>query len=213
MAERDGVRRLMRVITYVDGFNLYFGLKSKGWRKYYWLDLWALAERFLKNGQELKELVYCTSKVKNDQAAIGRQLTFLDALQAYRPNLKVVYGHFLSKTDNCRNCGHPWNRHEEKRTDVNIACNMLTDAMDDKFDIAFLISADSDLVPPVEIVRSRWPNKRVVAIFPPDRQSGELKRACQGQLWIGEDKLRQCQLPQLVPISGGNVASRPAHWA
>ena len=31
-----------RVNAYIDGFNLYFGLKSKGWRRYYWLDLRAL---------------------------------------------------------------------------------------------------------------------------------------------------------------------------
>ena len=31
-----------RVIAYVDGFNLYFGLKSKGWQRYYWLDVPAL---------------------------------------------------------------------------------------------------------------------------------------------------------------------------
>ena len=28
-----------RVAVYVDGFNLYYGLRSKGWRRYYWLDL------------------------------------------------------------------------------------------------------------------------------------------------------------------------------
>ena len=28
-----------RVIVYIDGFNLYFGLRSKGWKKYYWLNL------------------------------------------------------------------------------------------------------------------------------------------------------------------------------
>jgi len=28
-----------RVITYIDGFNLYFGLKSKDWQRYYWLNL------------------------------------------------------------------------------------------------------------------------------------------------------------------------------
>ncbi len=27
-----------RVIVYIDGFNLYFGLKSKGWRRYFWLN-------------------------------------------------------------------------------------------------------------------------------------------------------------------------------
>ena len=31
-----------RVAVYVDGFNLYYGLKSKGWRRFYWLDIRAL---------------------------------------------------------------------------------------------------------------------------------------------------------------------------
>ena len=39
----------------IDGFNLYHGLRSKGWKKYYWLDLWALAERFLRPGQTLAD--------------------------------------------------------------------------------------------------------------------------------------------------------------
>ena len=34
---------MSRVIAYVDGFNLYFGLKAKGWKKHYWLDLNGLA--------------------------------------------------------------------------------------------------------------------------------------------------------------------------
>ena len=40
--EKPDVRRgaqMSRVIVYIDGFNLYFALRSKGWRKYYWLDL------------------------------------------------------------------------------------------------------------------------------------------------------------------------------
>lgn len=32
-----------RVIAYIDGFNLYFGLKADHGRKYLWLDLQALA--------------------------------------------------------------------------------------------------------------------------------------------------------------------------
>ena len=37
-----------RVIAYVDGFDLYFGLKSKGWRRYYWLNIQTLAQNLLK---------------------------------------------------------------------------------------------------------------------------------------------------------------------
>ncbi|RPH91946.1 MAG: NYN domain-containing protein [Calditrichaeota bacterium] len=42
-----------RVIAYIDGFNLYFGLKSKGWKRYYWLNLQKLVENLLKPGQTL----------------------------------------------------------------------------------------------------------------------------------------------------------------
>ena len=38
-----------RVIVYVDGFNLYYGLKARNWRRYYWLDLRDLAERMLRH--------------------------------------------------------------------------------------------------------------------------------------------------------------------
>ena len=37
-----------RAIVYVDGFNLYYGLKSKGLAyAIYWLDLRRLSEKFL----------------------------------------------------------------------------------------------------------------------------------------------------------------------
>ena len=44
---------MTRVISYVDGFNLHFGLRHKGWRRYYWLDLVALSQELLKPDQTL----------------------------------------------------------------------------------------------------------------------------------------------------------------
>ena len=49
--EKPDVRRgaqMSRVIVYIDGFNLYFALRSKDWRKYYWLDLARLAQTLIK---------------------------------------------------------------------------------------------------------------------------------------------------------------------
>ena len=43
--------------------------------------------------------------------------------------------------------------YEEKETDVNIAIAMLTDAVRDVYDIALLVSADSDLRPAVGAVK------------------------------------------------------------
>ena len=202
----------MNVSCYVDGFNLYHGLKSKGWRRYYWLDLWALAERFLKPGQVLTQLAYCTTLIKNDPIGQQQQLDFIAALLATRPGLKVAYGHYLAKPMTCLQCGHQYIRHEEKMTDVNIACRLLTDAMDESFDVALLMSGDSDLVPPVRVIRNRWPNKRVIAVFPPGRYSDALKTACHGYTTIGQEKLRQSLLPERVVVSPGREVRRPANW-
>jgi len=203
----------MNVICYIDGFNLYHGLRSKRWRRHYWLDLWALAERFLKPGQTLVEVVYCTTLIKADPPGQKRQSTFIDALKAHRPGIKVVYGHYLAKRMNCYNCGNTHTRHEEKMTDVNIACHLLTDAMDNRFDVALVLSGDSDLVPPVRMVRERWSKKRVVALFPPNRYSDALKKACHGHTWIGNEKLKKSQLPDPVVSGTGKAFHRPAGWS
>jgi hypothetical protein len=52
-----------RVITYIDGFNLYYGLKEKGWKRYYWLDIRKLSESLLKPWQELNEVKYFTARI------------------------------------------------------------------------------------------------------------------------------------------------------
>jgi uncharacterized LabA/DUF88 family protein len=203
----------MNVICYIDGFNLYHGLRSKGWKRYYWLDVWALAERFLKPGQTLVEVAYFTTLIKGDPTGQQLQLDFISALQATRPGIHVAYGHYLAKPMECFACGNQYTRHEEKMTDVNIACRMLTDAMDDRFDAALLMSGDSDLVPPVRVIRNRWPAKRVIAVFPPARVSSALKSACHGFTSIGQEKLRQSLLPQQVEIHPGRTVNRPADWA
>ncbi len=202
-----------RVVCYVDGFNLYHGLRARGWRKYYWLDVWALAERFLKPGQILKKLVYGTARIKDDPGGLVRQLTYLDALQSHQPGVEIVYGHFLTKTSRCSKCGAVLQRSEEKMTDVNLACHLLADAMDDRFEVALVMSGDGDLVPPVRMVRSREPRKRIIAVFPPKRHSSALKAACHGHTVIGEQKLRSSQLPREVRIGGDGTARRPSAWA
>ena len=47
-----------RVTAYIDGFNLYFGLKAKGWRRFYWLNLLDLARNLLKPHQGLVQAKY-----------------------------------------------------------------------------------------------------------------------------------------------------------
>lgn len=204
-----------RVIAYIDGFNLYFGLKSKGWRRYYWLDLAALCQRLCKPGQTLDNLKYFTSRVsptQNDPDQGKRQNTYLEALEAHS-GVGATLGHYLPKPITCRNCGSTWQNFEEKRTDVNIAIEMLADAQADRFDTAILISADSDLSAPIEKIRQLFPAKRVIAAFPPGRRSGQLERLVHGSFTIGEAHLRKSQLPDPVVKPGGFQLHRPARWS
>lgn len=205
---------MTRVISYVDGFNLYFGLRHKGWRRYYWLDLVALSQELLKPDQTLHGVHYFTTRIRDNghnNQDMRRQGTYLEALGTL-PGITLHFGHYLEKPRQCRRCGNTWMDYEEKMTDVNIAVQLLADAFDDRFDTALLISADSDLTSPVQQVRARFPEKRIVVAQPPGRQSASLTKAANGYFTVGEAKLRQSQLPPTVTRADGFVLHRPAYW-
>ena len=201
-----------RVHAYIDGFNLYHGLKSKRWRRYYWLDLWKLCEGFLREGQTLVGVSYFTARVKSPRQSLERQAVYLEALATHRPQMLQVFGHYLAKTVTCRQCASSWPKHEEKMTDVNIACQLLAGAIDDAWDTAVLVSGDSDLTPPIEIVRERYPAKRVIVAQPPARRSQQLIEAAHGTFVIGQDRLKRCPLPLNLRNAQGHPILRPEDW-
>ena len=201
-------------MVYVDGFNLYFGLRSKGWRKYYWLDLHALATALLKPNQTLQGVHYFTSRIRangHNVPDMQRQTAYLEALGTL-PDVQLHFGHYLEKRKQCRQCGAQWMDYEEKMTDVNIAVQLLADAFDDRFDTALLISGDSDLTAPIQKLRAQFPAKRLIVVFPPERQSFELKKVANSNFTIGEANLRQSQLPAQVQRADGFILQRPTHW-
>lgn len=205
---------MIRVISYVDGFNLYFGLRSKKWRKYYWLNLVALSSALLKPDQKLEHCHYFTARISESGGKSqdsSRQSTWLDALASLE-NLTIHYGHFLGKNRHCRKCGATWVDHEEKMTDVNIASQILTDAYDDRFDMALVISGDSDLTAPIRIVRERFPAKRVIVAFPPKRHSDQLRKTANAAFVIGEGKFRKSLMPQSIKTKSGHILRRPQEW-
>lgn len=201
-------------MAYIDGFNLYFGLRSKGWRSLYWLNVRLLAENLLKPNQSLAGVKYFTARIRSKPGNPDkqkRQNVFLEAV-ATLPDTSIFYGHYLSKTRRCRSCGAIWEVHEEKMTDVNIAVEMLRDAYDDTFDTALLVSADSDLTRPIEAIRDRCPDKRVVLVLPPNRQSKQLESVAHTSFRIGRKKLKDSQFPDRVLKPDGFTLSRPRKW-
>jgi len=200
-----------RVIAYIDGFNLYFGLKSAGWKRFYWLNLQTMARNLLKPDQDLVFTKYFTSRVSYPPDKERRQSTFIEALETQN-DLRIFYGHYQLNPQRCRKCGDKVMLPNEKMTDVNIAVEMMSDAYQDLFDMALPISADSDLTAPVLAIKNLFPEKRVVVAFPPQRHSVQLQRLAHGFLQIGRANLAKSIFPDKVQKADGFILQKPAEW-
>lgn len=206
---------MVRVIAYVDGFNLYFGLREAGYRRYYQLNIRLLAEKLLMFNQELTFTKYFTARVTGDPTKEKRQTTYIEALETLRDfnDFEIYYGHYRKDPYECPHCKCVYDVPHEKMTDVNIATQMLIDAFNNKFDKALLISADSDLVPLIEAVREKYPEKSVVVAFPPERYSADLEKVANACLHINRAKLAQSRFLDKVKKADGFVLERPQEWA
>jgi uncharacterized LabA/DUF88 family protein len=203
---------LERVIAYVDGFNLYFGLKEKGWRRYYWLNIKQLCQNILAGtNRQLVLTKYFTSRIKNNPDKEKRQSTFLDALSTV-PDLQIFYGRYKISTRQCQYC---WKTNEvpvEKMTDVRIASQMIADAVKNSFDSALLITGDGDLVPAIEVVKEITPAKNIIIASPPMRSNSDLYNAAGNRLHIFESTIKSSLLPDEVTMPNGFILKCPNYW-
>lgn len=204
------MRATERVAAYVDGFNLYFGVRAEG-RHHLWLDLEALTRSLLRPNQGLRTVRYFTARVRNDPPAEQRQQTYLNALAAHSSVVDIRQGRFQQKSKTCHSCSASWHEYEEKESDVSLAVSLLEDGVSDLYDTAMVISADSDMSPAIRAVKRLRPKVRIIAAFPPNRRSFALRELCDAAIPIGMAKIRQSQLPESVELDGQRY-TRPAHW-
>lgn len=201
----------LRAIGYVDGFNLYFGLRAAGLRDCYWLDIPQLMRRYLPPGATMECVRYFTSRVSAPAEKAARQNEYIEALEA-QPGLSLHFGQYMEQQRACRECKHVWTYYGEKMTDVNIASQMLVDGFRDRLDLAMLVSADSDLHAPISILKEELPDKRVWVLFPPHRGSNHLAKLAHETRRIRGAVLRECQLPDTVVGRDGTPRVRPRDW-
>ena len=203
--------KIQKTIVYIDGYNLYYGIREKFKGKYKWLDLQALAQSFLQNNMALQKVKYFTALAKGEVALKQRQEIYLKALKKQCDKLEFYYGRFLKKKRKCRNCECIYFLDEEKKTDVNIACQILNDVHQNHFDCCYIVSGDSDLVPPVEIVKKYYPDKKIIVVHPPERKSKELCKVADAWFAIGKNRLKQNQLPLQIETEK-NIITKPSYW-
>lgn len=199
-----------RIFAYIDGFNLYFGMKEAGFGNLKWLDLKKLVENLLNSNQELIEVKYFTSRVSNNPDKQKRQSTYIDAVLS--SGVTILYGHYQSNSVSCKVCSSKWSSFSEKMTDVNIATNIIMDAYKDKYDTALLISGDSDLVPPIVAVHENFKQKRVFVAFPPKRHNNSVSSVARGSMTIGRKKLVDSQFEDEIIKKDGFILRKPPEW-
>ncbi len=206
----------MRTIVYVDGFNLYYGaLKGTPYR---WLDILALAKKILSARNRIIGVKYFTARVLPRSDNPGqplRQEIYLRALRSL--GAKCIFGRYLSHEVMMRaadpTAGPPFVRvikTEEKGSDVNIAAHMLLDAFRNEYDCAVLVSGDSDLKTPVEMVRHDF-SKTVGVINPQKMDCKVLRCAASFYKRIRPSDLAVSLLPESITDSAGTF-HKPNTW-
>jgi uncharacterized LabA/DUF88 family protein len=211
------------VAAYIDGFNLYYGMKRKYDRRYLWLDVPGLVRR-LRPNDDIVTVRYFTTIVRGEPAAAANQINYVDALRAHSGGLlDVQIGWFRRRTlAPCKQCGQHWQcdcprrprSFEEKETDVALAAAMVEDAAKNITDLTLLVSADSDFAPAVAAVKRVSPDRPVILAMPPGNLQPHKRFADIGYFSINETALRQSQLPERIydPAKKKN-RMRPPKWS
>jgi uncharacterized LabA/DUF88 family protein len=205
---------MARVNVYVDGFNLYYGIRGT---PYKWLDIGLLCRTMLPNDQ-IQTIKYFTARVNarpHDPQQPMRQQIYFRALKTV-PSLRIILGHFLTHSAKMTLTGvtppkKVWvDRTEEKGSDVNLASHLLVDGFKQLYEVAVLITNDSDLAEPVRLVRDelRLP---VGILNPHEFHSKQLKSLATFIKRIRQSDLATSQFPPILTDEVGTF-SKPQSW-
>lgn len=207
----------MRTNVYIDGFNLYYGCLKK--TPYRWLNVAELCRLMLPK-DTIHRIKYFTARVSarpHDPDQPVRQQTYLRALETI-PNLTISYGSFLTHTVSMP-LANPQSGHSpyaavfrttEKGSDVNLATHLLFDAFRSDYDLAVIISNDSDLREPVRIVTQEL-GKHVGVLNPHKHPCQELVQYATFIKRIRQGVLQVSQFPTSLTDQNGTF-HKPASW-
>lgn len=152
------------------------------------------------------------SDTPSDPSKSIRQNTYLRALEAYIPELRVHYGHFLRNNKRRPLAANPKSmveiiHTEEKGSDVNLAVHLLNDAWHDRYDCAAVISNDSDLEQAIALAKHR--GKTVGILNTVRRPTARLQNEANFYRRIRKTHLKNSQLPDTIP---GTTLTKPTGW-
>lgn len=228
-----------RVTLFVDGFNYYYGL-SRGrpvrcHPRTKWANPVLLGQAICRQigiDGTVGRVHYCSAPSlpgPNDPGQATRQHHYFQALSGV-PGVTVTLGRHFEKPKSVRAIDAVTGQaigpafkamvREEKGSDVNLAAFLVRDAARDQFDVAIVLSNDSDLASAVNIAREDF-GKEVVVVSPQinhrdrhgrRRVSYDLARAASRSLILDHNLLSGCRLPDPSPDADGNLIACPSEW-
>ena len=178
---------------------------------------------FHKN--EVAAVRYFSAKVRDDPPKLQRQLTYWRALKTI-PGLEIIEGNFRTRIKMAKVVQPPPDkiqvyRTEEKGSDVNLGAHLLMDGFKQLYDVAVVITGDSDLVTPIRMVKDEL--KMTVIVVNPQflsLQYGRRERRPSLGLHeassvyrdrITEPQLLRAQFPPTMADANGTF-SKPLSW-
>lgn len=219
----------MRTIVYVDGYNLYYGLLRKSPNK--WLDLYSLFQNHVLDRADVLEVRYYTAPIKekmsDDSASPQRQRIYLQALRKTPPcKVTIIEGRIEHSTPYRRLLkpivGMPdtvqVSSFTEKKTDVNLATDMLCAAWLNHCEQIVLCSNDSDLEGALARIREHLPNIRIGLVAPINAHgdtsrkiNNDLKKHAHWSKVLSPVHLQNAQLPHIINAHPKRI-TKPQDW-
>ncbi len=212
-----------RCTIYVDSFNWYFGVfqHRPAWK---WLNVQSFFEA-LRPDEEVVVIKMFTALVepqKHVSPRRDRHKRYLKALGTL-PKVRIILGKYQERTVTCRARECPrrleYSVPEEKKTDVNIAVNLLEDALQGLTDSMVIVSGDSDLEPAVEWVRRNYAHIKITVYIPVLEDERHRRRNDNYQrmgvtckpLPVGD--LSRHLFANIVVVNAEETIARPPEWA
>lgn len=213
--------KFLRVMVFVDGFNLYHSIervqKQDTKIPLKWLDLPGLLTAHLymiSTAARLAGVHYFTAYADHLEATnpekVKRHRAYVRALTA--SGVTEHFGHFKPK-DTWIESAQAYHRiWQEKATDVSIVSEVFLQAHQDTFDVAVIVSGDADYAPAIPVFKTLHPQKRIVFAFPFDRKNKELDRAAPGSFTLSKEAYAKYQFPEAVRLPSGKFVVCPHDW-
>ncbi|EGY24576.1 hypothetical protein DA2_3192 [Desulfovibrio sp. A2] len=207
-----------RTFVYIDGFNFYYRALRKG--PFKWLNFYNLMQLILQPTNDIAKINYYTARVSGakDPDQPRRQQIYFKALKTI-PQVEIFFGSFITKTIKRPLAvpvpGLPSHvevlSQEEKGSDVNIATHLIYDGCLDKYDVAIVVSKDTDLVEPIRIVTQNM-GKKVGIVCPDENLPSQLGNVSTFCKHVRKQHLSSAQFPNVIFDADGQPIEKPKSW-